>query len=363
MPPPKPTKLGLLITVCFIFKIHLTLGLPSAYTNNEPHQAAKKYLEYYSLMRKAKKNASAGNYSQAAETYEQARILLDEIVVSAPDWRPDLLNAKHHDTEKAINLIEQHQKLQKSDKFLQNDKTQTNKETPHPSPDVLSDIPDSTTKPQSLETPEQTFDLEQTLTKLWDEAELHFMEGRLDHAAQKYEQILKHTPEDASALANYGMICQLLGRTDTALKALEHAVNLSPNDAVTLHMLGVTYCMLGEQNPANYQKAFEVLHRAAQLSPENPSTRNYLGITAFNLNKPEIAERELRNAIQIRSDYSVAHINLAIVYASQKPPALELARHHYMRAIQLGHPRHVPTEQKINISENDLPISSYTNSR
>ena len=44
----------------------------------------------------------------------------------------------------------------------------------------------------------------------------------------------------------------------------------------------------------------------------------------------------LLRAIELNPDYGVAHFNLALLYLDQKPPALELARRHYEKAVALG---------------------------
>ena len=50
----------------------------------------------------------------------------------------------------------------------------------------------------------------------------------------------------------------------------------------------------------------------------------------------EAAEKELLKAIEARPDYADAHFNLAVIFASQNPPSLELARKHYTKALALG---------------------------
>jgi Flp pilus assembly protein TadD len=44
----------------------------------------------------------------------------------------------------------------------------------------------------------------------------------------------------------------------------------------------------------------------------------------------------LRRAVEIRPDYADAHFNLAVFCLERDPPAVELARRHYRRALDLG---------------------------
>ena len=59
------------------------------------------------------------------------------------------------------------------------------------------------------------------------------------------------------------------------------------------------------------------------------------------------AEAALRRAIQLQPDHAVAHNNLAVVYATQTPPSLALARWHYQKARAAGHPRNAPLEKML----------------
>jgi Tfp pilus assembly protein PilF len=63
------------------------------------------------------------------------------------------------------------------------------------------------------------------------------------------------------------------------------------------------------------------------------------------------AEAALRKAVQLQPGYAGAHYNLAVVYATQKPPAPELARWHYQKAVDAGHPRNPDLEKKFETSQ------------
>jgi len=44
----------------------------------------------------------------------------------------------------------------------------------------------------------------------------------------------------------------------------------------------------------------------------------------------------MRKAIELDEQYAEAHFNLAVLYLERQPPAVELARRHYYRALKLG---------------------------
>jgi Flp pilus assembly protein TadD len=119
-----------------------------------------------------------------------------------------------------------------------------------------------------------------------------------------------------------------------AQKALQQAVKLSPTDAFSYSILGIVYYQMSK-----FDDAINALTKAAALDPKDAKTYNYLGIACSQKGNQEAAEQQLRKAIEIDSNYGDAHFNLAVIYATQKPPAKELARKHYKQALDLGIPK------------------------
>src|SRR6185312_5146513 len=96
----------------------------------------------------------------------------------------------------------------------------------------------------------------------------------------------------------------------------------------------------------------DVLSRSAQLDPKNPETENYLGITLSQQGQREAAETALRRAIMLNPNYADAHVNLAVIYATAKPPFMELAKYHYNKALSLGQPPNPELEKELASSNN-----------
>ena len=91
----------------------------------------------------------------------------------------------------------------------------------------------------------------------------------------------------------------------------------------------------------------ESLSRAAQLDPEDARTQNYLGIALSQKGLRKPAETALRRAVLLQPGYGEAQNNLAVIYATQEPPFLELARWHYQRALASGHPKNAELEKML----------------
>jgi Tfp pilus assembly protein PilF len=96
-------------------------------------------------------------------------------------------------------------------------------------------------------------------------------------------------------------------------------------------LLGVIYFRKGMLD-----EAFSELTRAVALNPRNAEAHNYLGITLSEKSWTAAAEQEIRRAIELNPQYADAHFNLAVLYAKQKTPKIELARYHYRKALDLG---------------------------
>lgn len=166
------------------------------------------------------------------------------------------------------------------------------------------------------------------------EANELFAQQKFDEAAAKYQTILNAYPDSLYALSNIAVVRFQQGNYKEAEGYLRQAIVLAPQDAFSHSILGIS---LYQQ--AKYDEAVQMLSRAVALDPNDPKTRNYLGISASQKGWQEAAEQECRKAIELDPNYGDAHFNLAVIYATQKPPALELARRHYNRAVELGIPR------------------------
>ncbi len=161
-----------------------------------------------------------------------------------------------------------------------------------------------------------------------------FSQGKYDDAAAVYNKIIEHYPDSLYAWSNLGVVRFQQQRYPEAEKALLESIKLNPNDAFSYSILGIVYYQEGR-----FDDAIDKLTRASTLDPNDARTRNYLGIACSQKGWQEAAEKQLRKAIEIDPTLGDAQFNLAVIYATQKPPARELARKHYKAALDLGIPK------------------------
>jgi Flp pilus assembly protein TadD len=163
------------------------------------------------------------------------------------------------------------------------------------------------------------------------EAKAFFNTKNYEKAEEKFQEILDRYPDNVYALSNLGVVYFQQAKYKEAEDALSKAVKYEPHDGFSHSILGIVYYMT-----QRYDDAINTLTRAVTLDPKDPQTRNYLGIACSQKGWLTVAEQEIRKALEINPNYAEAHFNLAVIYASQKPPAKEIANQHYQQAINLG---------------------------
>jgi tetratricopeptide (TPR) repeat protein len=186
----------------------------------------------------------------------------------------------------------------------------------------------------------QIKELPKEAADLVKDAQLAYGKKNYAEAEAKYQQVLQIDPENPVTLGNLAAIQMERGKFQDADANLRKAMAASPDDGYIMSLLGIL-----NFRQEKYDEALDHLSKAAQLDPKNPETQNYLGITLSQKGHREAAETALRKAIQLAPNYAGAHHNLAVVYATQKPPFLELAKYHYQKALSEGHPANPDLEK------------------
>lgn len=169
------------------------------------------------------------------------------------------------------------------------------------------------------------------LIPLARDAKANFDNGKFRASEKQYDQILAKSPNNLYALSNLGAVYFRTGRLKAAELTLKKATTLAPKDEFSRRTLGIVY-----YRQAKYDEAVTELTKALAINPKSFIAHNYLGITASEKGWQEAAEKEMLEAIAANPDYPDAHYNLAVIYATNKPPAKELAKRHYAKAMELG---------------------------
>lgn len=178
------------------------------------------------------------------------------------------------------------------------------------------------------------------------QAQSAFAARRFEVAENAYAQVLKLDDRNISALANLAVIQLEENKFTEADSTLQKALKEDPGDGQSLSLLGIL-----RFRQSQFDEALDVLSRAVKVDPNNAETQNFLGITLSQKGQRDAAEAALRKAVQLQPDYASAHQNLAVVYATQKPPFLELARWHYQKAQAGGQPSNPDLEKLLEAAK------------
>jgi len=198
-------------------------------------------------------------------------------------------------------------------------------------------------QPEAKTASSQPKELSAASTALVADAQRYFSAKQYEKAEEKYLQVISLDQPNAPTLANLAAVELELNHLDKAATNISQAIALAPNDPYILTVLGRL-----KLREAKYDDALDALSRAAKSEPQSAEIQNFLGLTLSGKGLRGPAEVALRKAIQIDPGYAEAHNNLAVIYITQQPPLVELARWHYQKALDAGSPHNADLEKMLD---------------
>jgi len=166
------------------------------------------------------------------------------------------------------------------------------------------------------------------------------VEAKYGEAEQKFLHVLKLDEQNPLTLANLAMAQMEQGNYDGAEASLTRALKNDDKDASSLSQLGAL-----RFRQKKYEEARDHLAKAVKLNPGDANAQHFLGSALNQLGQRKAAETALRKAVQIKPGHAEAHHNLAVVYATQKPPFIALAKFHYEKAVAGGYKKNADLEK------------------
>jgi pentatricopeptide repeat protein len=154
---------------------------------------------------------------------------------------------------------------------------------------------------------------------------------RFADAEKIYSGIVEENPNNHFALSNLAVTQIQSGKLAAARVALEKALQSKPGDVFASVNLANVLCRQGR-----YEEAVQLLKEILKTDPQNAVAHNYMAIALGRTGNTAEAEEFFQRSILLDAKYPNAHFNLAVMYVSSQPPALELAKKHYERAKELG---------------------------
>lgn len=119
-------------------------------------------------------------------------------------------------------------------------------------------------------------------------------------------------------IKNIALILKAQGKNEEAIKAIEEARKIFPKDLNLILTQADIYFQLGQKD-----KFGELMQVAIKEDPTNPLLFFNLGVISSDQEKVEEAKEYYKKAIELKSDYGDAYLNLAVLIMDEEKAIVE----------------------------------------
>jgi tetratricopeptide (TPR) repeat protein len=137
--------------------------------------------------------------------------------------------------------------------------------------------------------------------------------GKLDDAADCYQQALDCNPDYADACTNLGFVFQLQGKPGDAIVLYRRALEFNPGLIMAQQNLGISLMNTGQMDGAE-----QCFLQVIAIHPDHPIALHNLGIIAAQRSEFQRAETLIRRAVESKDDYVEAFNSLGKVLQMSK---------------------------------------------
>jgi tetratricopeptide (TPR) repeat protein len=183
------------------------------------------------------------------------------------------------------------------------------------------------------------------LQNIFSQAVAHHQAGRLQQAADLYQQILTEQPRHADSLHLLGLIAYKTGRLEEAAGLITNAIRQDSAKAPYCFNLGVVL-----QKQGKLDEAVEAYRRAVKLNPSHLEAQSNLGNVLLEQGKLDQAVAAYRQALRLNPNSTEAHNNLGVALKEQGKFAQAVAS--YQQALRLN-PHHVEAQNNLGVALRD----------
>ncbi len=131
-----------------------------------------------------------------------------------------------------------------------------------------------------------------------------------DDAAECWRKALELAPADSHARVGLAVVCMDQGDDETAVQTLEEAITLGCSSSEVFNTLATALIRLG-----NFDRTVEILQKGLAVHARSAKSWLLLGQAQIQQGKIEQAELSLKQAIELRPEYTDAYYALASVCA------------------------------------------------
>lgn len=181
-----------------------------------------------------------------------------------------------------------------------------------------------------------------------------FARNEWDAASEQFEAVLVKNPKHLGAVMHLGWVAQRRKDWASMEKQMRAALRMGEPAVENAGVwIGLGFATLEQEK---WEAATAAFAQAVALDPSNARARRFLALALGRRGWFQSAEEEMRRALQIEPDDAGAHFNLAVFYLQRQPAAIELARRHYYRALDLGASADPQVEGQFKDGEEEKPV-------
>jgi tetratricopeptide (TPR) repeat protein len=183
------------------------------------------------------------------------------------------------------------------------------------------------------------------LQQAFAQAVAHHQAGRLQQAADLYQQVLTEQPRHADSLHLLGLIAYKTGRLEEAVSLITSAIQQDSAKAPYYFNLGVVL-----QRQGKLDEAADTYRRTVKLNPSHVEAQSNLGNVLLEQGKLEQAVAAYQQALRLNPHSAEAHNNLGVALKEQGKFAQAVAS--YEQALKLN-PHHVEAQNNLGVALRD----------
>ena len=155
------------------------------------------------------------------------------------------------------------------------------------------------------------------------------IKGNLDEAEKGYIAFLRNGYSDADIISNYALICEEKGENEKAIRLYEKCAKSFPNHIYSKLNLSFLYYKLNQLEIAE-----KIIKEAIQLKPSLPNGHCIRGLILKGLDKYDESRLSLEKAIELDKNYFDAYINLGLL--NKDSNKYNEAEEYYLKALEIN---------------------------
>lgn len=150
----------------------------------------------------------------------------------------------------------------------------------------------------------------------------HQQAGRLNQAAEIYQNMLRGNPQQPDVLHQFGLLHHQAGRPAEGVKYIQRAIALRPGQTAYLNNAALLFLAAGQA-----REAAQAAEQALAADPQSPDAANNLGLALALLGSFDAAEAAYRRALGLRNGFVEARFNLANLLRDRGDHAAAIAEY------------------------------------